>query len=58
MDSSVSKPIDPKDVGREYDSDVIRINSQSGKGGVNCYILMHSHGINLPKAMREEADIW
>ena len=31
-------PIDPKDVGREYDSDVIRINSQSGKGGVN-YIL-------------------
>ena len=45
--------IDPKDVGREYDSDVIRINSQSGKGGVN-YILMHSHGINLPKAMREE----
>ena len=46
-------PIDPKDVGREYDSDVIRINSQSGKGGVN-YILMHSHGINLPKAMREE----
>lgn len=46
-------PIDPQDVGREYDSDVIRINSQSGKGGVN-YILMHSHGINLPKAMREE----
>ena len=46
-------PIDPKDVGREYDSDVIRINSRSGKGGVN-YILMHSHGINLPKAMREE----
>ena len=46
-------PNDPKDVGREYDSDVIRINSQSGKGGVN-YILMHSHGINLPKAMREE----
>ena len=46
-------PIDPKDVGREYDSDVIRINSQSGKGGVN-YILMHSHGINLPKVMREE----
>ena len=28
-------PIDPRDVGREYDSDVIRINSQSGKGGVN-----------------------
>ena len=46
-------PIDPKDIGREYEADVIRINSQSGKGGVN-YILMHSHGINLPKAMREE----
>lgn len=46
-------PIDPTDVGRNYDADVIRINSQSGKGGVN-YILMHSHGINLPKAMREE----
>ena len=36
-------PIDPKDVGREYDSDVIRINSQSGKGGVN-YILKQSFG--------------
>ncbi len=46
-------PIDPKDVGRRYDSDVIRINSQSGKGGVN-YILKQSHGINLPKEMREE----
>ena len=41
-------PIDPQDVGRTYDSDVIRINSQSGKGGVN-YILKQSHGINLPK---------
>ena len=40
-------PIDPQDVGRKYDSDVIRINSQSGKGGVN-YILKQSHGINLP----------
>ncbi|MCI9025453.1 MAG: 2-isopropylmalate synthase [Dorea sp.] len=46
-------PIDPQDVGRRYDSDVIRINSQSGKGGVN-YILMQSHGINLPQKMREE----
>ena len=46
-------PIDPKDVGRQYDSDVIRINSQSGKGGVN-YILKQSHGINLPQAMRAE----
>ena len=46
-------PIDPQDVGRKYDSDVIRINSQSGKGGVN-YILKQSHGINLPQQMREE----
>lgn len=46
-------PIDPKDVGRRYDSDVIRINSQSGKGGVN-YILKQNYGINLPEKMREE----
>ena len=46
-------PIDPQDVGRQYDSDVIRINSQSGKGGVN-YILKQSHGINLPQEMRAE----
>jgi len=46
-------PIDPKDVGRRYDSDVIRINSQSGKGGVN-YILKQSFGINLPEKMKEE----
>lgn len=46
-------PIDPQDVGRRYDSDVIRINSQSGKGGVS-YILNQSYGINLPQKMREE----
>ncbi len=46
-------PIDPKDVGRNYDADVIRINSQSGKGGVN-YILKQNFGISLPEAMREE----
>ena len=46
-------PIDPKDVGRRYDSDVIRINSQSGKGGVN-YILKQSFGISLPDKMKEE----
>lgn len=46
-------PIDPKDVGRRYDSDVIRINSQSGKGGVN-YILKQSFGICLPEKMKEE----
>ncbi len=45
-------PIDPKDVGREYDSDVIRINSQSGKGGVG-YILEHNYGIKLPARMKE-----
>ena len=46
-------PIDPQDVGRRYDSDVIRINSQSGKGGVN-YILKQSFGISLPDKMKEE----
>lgn len=46
-------PIDPKDVGRTYDSDVIRINSQSGKGGVN-YILKQNFGISLPENMKEE----
>lgn len=46
-------PIDPKDVGREYESDVIRINSQSGKGGV-AFILKRSFGISLPDAMKEE----
>lgn len=46
-------PIDPQDVGREYEADVIRINSQSGKGGV-AYILEQNYGFELPKAMREE----
>ncbi len=46
-------PIDPKDVGRTYDSDVIRINSQSGKGGV-AYVLKQNFGIVLPDRMREE----
>lgn len=45
-------PIDPKDVGREYETDVIRINSQSGKGGVS-YILQQDFGIAVPKAMQE-----
>lgn len=45
-------PIDPKDVGREYETDVIRINSQSGKGGVS-YILNQDFGIVLPKKMQE-----
>ena len=46
-------PIDPEDVGRTYDKDVIRINSQSGKGGVN-YILKQNYGISLPNKMKEE----
>ena len=45
-------PIDPKDVGREYETDVIRINSQSGKGGVS-YILQQDFGISVPKVMQE-----
>ncbi len=45
--------LDPHDVGREYDGDVIRINSQSGKGGVS-YIIERDHGFNIPKAMRPE----
>ena len=45
-------PIDPHDIGRSYDADVIRINSQSGKGGVG-FILEHNFGLRLPKKMRE-----
>ena len=46
-------PIDPKDIGRTYDADVIRVNSQSGKGGIG-YVLEHSYGLNLPQGMREQ----
>lgn len=46
-------PIDPQDLGREYESDVIRINSQSGKGGV-AFILKQNFGFTLPEKMREE----
>ena len=45
-------PIDPQDVGREYETDVIRINSQSGKGGIG-YLLEHNFGYILPAKMRE-----
>lgn len=45
-------PIDPEDVGRSYES-IIRINSQSGKGGV-AYILEKNFGYQLPKAMHPE----
>ncbi|AWB81063.1 2-isopropylmalate synthase [Corynebacterium yudongzhengii] len=45
-------PIDPKDVGRNYEA-VIRVNSQSGKGGV-AYIMKTDHGINMPRSMQPE----
>lgn len=46
-------PIDPEDLGREYESDVIRINSQSGKGGI-AFVLKQNFGFTLPEKMREE----
>ena len=46
-------PIDPTDVGRVYEADVIRINSQSGKGGIG-YILETQFKLNLPPKMRED----
>lgn len=46
-------PIDPLDVGRKYESDVIRINSVSGKGGV-AFVLKQQFGFSLPVAMKEE----
>lgn len=46
-------PIDPTDVGRNYDADVIRINSQSGKGGIG-FLLEKTYGIRIPTKMREE----
>ena len=45
-------PIDPHDISRTYDADVIRVNSQSGKGGIG-YLLEQAHGYNLPAKMRE-----
>ncbi len=46
-------PIDPADVGRKYESDVIRINSVSGKGGV-AFVLKQQFGFSMPAAMKEE----
>ncbi len=46
-------PVDPTDVGRTYDADVIRINSQSGKGGV-AFVLKTNYGISMPKKMSEQ----
>jgi 2-isopropylmalate synthase len=45
-------PIDPQDIGRSYEA-VIRINSQSGKGGV-AYILERDHGLQLPRKLQVE----
>lgn len=45
-------PIDPKDVGRSYEA-VIRVNSQSGKGGV-AYLLEKEHGLNMPRRLQME----
>lgn len=45
-------PIDPADLGRSYDA-VIRVNSQSGKGGVS-YLLENEHGFNLPRRLQIE----
>ncbi len=46
-------PLNPEDIGRQYDGDVIRINSQSGKGGI-AYILEQKYGFDLPAKMRED----
>lgn len=46
-------PIDPADLGRNYETDVIRINSQSGKGGVG-YVLQNGYGIQMPYKMNEQ----
>ena len=46
-------PIDPKDISRTYDADVIRVNSQSGKGGIG-YLLEQAYGYILPPKMRED----
>ena len=46
-------PLDPTDVGRVYESDVIRINSQSGKGGIG-YLMETKYGMTIPPKMREE----
>lgn len=45
-------PINPCDLGRVYESDVIRINSQSGKGGIG-YLLEQNYGYNLPPKLKE-----
>ncbi|MBE5954220.1 MAG: 2-isopropylmalate synthase [Lachnospiraceae bacterium] len=46
-------PLNPEDIGRQYDGDVIRINSQSGKGGI-AYLLEQKYGFDLPIKMKED----
>lgn len=46
-------PIDPEDINRTYDADVIRVNSQSGKGGI-AYLLEQNYGYILPQKLRED----
>ena len=46
-------PLDPGDVNREYETDVIRINSQSGKGGIS-FILENNFGYHLPRELKPE----
>lgn len=46
-------PLNPEDIGRKYDGDVIRINSQSGKGGI-AFVLEQKYGFDLPVKMRED----
>lgn len=46
-------PLNPNDIGRQYDGDVIRINSQSGKGGIG-FLLEQKYGFDLPAKMRED----
>ncbi len=49
-------PVDPSDLGREYEA-LVRINSQSGKGGV-AFVMDHCYGFKLPKSMQKEfADV-
>ena len=49
-----SLPIDPKDIGRSYEA-IIRVNSQSGKGGM-AYLLKTNHNLDLPKRLQVEFD--
>ena len=49
-------PIDPRDINRTYDADIIRVNSQSGKGGIG-FLLEQNYGYILPPAMREDLSL-